>query len=300
GTKFGYTTMPLGLTMVQGAQVRVGDGVNEKGEVNGTDSGLRFITKVNTSDTLVSTDENAEMGIVITAQGSEATAKIPTATWQDDDKTWFTSALKNLAVGNFYRKFTATPYVVVDGIEFVNNDKTNMVTRSIYQVAAGLLVKGNPEGDAGYEDEDALKEGEKLYKVLNAYVNQTGIRLVAVDGALKANTNLTTSGAYGLGADELHFAVTNASYDVQNNVYKVTIEALGNAEIYTEGFLLNYIRINNNNSKVKDKVTFEVVDKKTVNLTFNAEGLLDRFEENDNKTPDNNDDGHDQENPDFN
>ena len=285
GTKFGYTTMPLGLTMVQGAQVRVGDGVNEKGEVNGTDSGLRFITKVNTSDTLVSTDENAEMGIVITAQGSEATAKIPTATWQDDDKTWFTSALKNLAVGNFYRKFTATPYVVVDGIEFVNNDKTNMVTRSIYQVAAGLLVKGNPEGDAGYEDEDALKEGEKLYKVLNAYVNQTGIRLVAVDGALKANTNLTTSGAYGLGADELHFAVTNASYDVQNNVYKVTIEALGNAEIYTEGFLLNYIRINNNNSKVKEKVTVKAVDSKTVELTFNAEGLLDRFES-DNTTPD--------------
>ena len=81
------------------------------------------------------------------------------------------------------------------------------------------------------------------------------------------------------------------------------ITAIGNAEIITDNdFWYDYIRINNNNSLIKDKVTVERVEgnSKAVKVTFAADGLIERpSDSNDNTTPDDNDDGFDGE-TDFN
>ena len=125
------------------------------------------------------------------------------------------------------------------------------------------------------------------------------MRLVVKNGELKATTNYTTSGSYKLTEEELHFEVSDATYDAAGNKYSVILTALGNAEIITDNdYWYEYIRINNNNSLVKDKVTVERVEgnTKAVKVTFAADGLIERpSDSNDNTTPDNAGDNFDSE-----
>ncbi len=274
------TTVYFNVTMIDGAQVRYSGGLDENGKVK-TGNGLRFLATVDRSEF-----DAIGYGMKLTAEGSSLETVVTAEKWQDD--TTFSVALTDMAESNYIRKFTATPFVTVkydDGTEKTIYG-TDTVTRSIYQVAAGLL-----------KDETQTAYG--LSDVLNAYANQTGIRLVVKDGELKANTNYTESGAYCLTEEELHFEVSGAEYDAAGNKYSVILTALGNAEIITDNdFWYDYIRINNNNSLIKDKVTVERVEgnSKAVKVTFAADGLIERpSDSNDNTTPDDNDDGFDGE-----
>ncbi|MBQ6795181.1 MAG: hypothetical protein IJO83_03435 [Clostridia bacterium] len=266
------TTVYFNVTMVNGAQVRFGDGLDENGKIK-SGNGLRFLAQVDRSDF-----DGIGYGMRITTEGSESFTEVDAEKWQDD--TTFTVALTNMAEGNYIRNFTATPYVVVkydDGTEKTVYRKDS-VTRSIYQVASGLL-------------KDETQTATSLINVLNAYANQTGIRLVLKDGELKANTSYTEKGAYKLTEDELHFTVSDAEYDKAGNKYSVILTAEGNAQIITDNnFWYDYIRINNNNSLVKDKITIERVEgnEKAVKVTFAADGLIERSaDKNDNTAPDN-------------
>ncbi len=207
----------------------------------------------------------------LTAEGSTMETIVAAEKWQDD--TTFTVALTDMAESNYIRKFTATPYVVVkydDGTEKTIYG-TDTVTRSIYNISAGLLTN-----DEEYADD--------LIAVLNAYVNQTGIRLVIgeIGGEIKAH-----SAKYG---DTLHFAVSDAAYDSAGNAYSVILTAQGNAKIITDNdFWYEYIRINNNNSLIRDKVTVERVEGTVdaVKVVFYADGLIERpADKNDNTTTD--------------
>ena len=275
------TTVKFNVTMVQGAQVRFGGGLDTNGKIT-TGNGLRFIAMVDRSNF-----DGEGYGMKLTAEGSDKETIVDAEKWQNDEVT-FTVALTDMAESNYIRKFTATPFVKVkyaDGAEKTIYG-TETVTRSIYQVASGLL-KDDEQSD--YE----------LFDVLNAYANQTGIRLVVKDGELKANTNYTKSGAYALSEDELHFAVSDAAYDSASNAYSVILTAQGNAEIITDNnFWYDYIRVNNNNSLVKDKVEVEKVEgnEKAVKVTFYADGLIERpADKNDNVTTDPGDSDYDGE-----
>ena len=266
------TTVYFNVTMVNGAQVRFGDGLDESGKIK-SGNGLRFLAQVDRSGF-----DGIGYGMRITTEGSSSYIEVDAEKWQDD--TTFTVALTNMAEGNYIRKFTATPFVTVkydNGTEKTVYGKDS-VTRSIYQVASGLL-------------KDETQTATSLINVLNAYANQTGIRLVVKGGELMANTNYTESGSYKLTEDELHFEVSDAQYDQSGNKYSVILTALGNAEIITDNdYWYDYIRINNNNSLIKDKVTVERVEgnSKAVKVTFAAEGLIERpSDSNDNTIPDN-------------
>ncbi|MBR5536007.1 MAG: hypothetical protein IKU60_05095, partial [Clostridia bacterium] len=258
--KYGYVAMELGVNMVQGAQVRFGSGVDENGKVARTEdkeegSGLRFITEVNRNETLAGTD-STELGVLVTAEGSTAITEIPAVKWQDEDKTVFTSAITNLNETNYVRQFTAVGYADVDGIRYVGNDG---VTRSIYKVAAGLLKTNNAETNVEGETYDPTDA--KLVKVLNAYVNQTGIRLVLVDNELVAHTGETSTkgGAY---KSEAFFEAGETT--VNGNIYTVTLTPVGDNTEF-KAYWTEYIRINNNHNKVVNGVT---------NSTLNEDGTL--------------------------
>ena len=262
-----YVPYALGVDMVDGAQVRIGEGVDEEGNFLGG-SGLRFISVVNASDTLAALaleDTSMEIGVKVTAEGSDAVVYIPAELWQTEGSV-FTSALTNLAVSNYNRSFTATPYIkCTDAADGTALEYTNAsVTRSIYKVAAGLLTKGyNTEDDSNgvitdgnYKDDmggetDYSSMSQVLVDVLNAYVNQTGVRLTLSDsteaGQLTArvqNEEGTVSGGY---TGEAFFTVGETTY--ADGKYTVTLTAVGQSKIDVDIFK-TYVRINNNNSKV--------------------------------------------------
>ncbi len=250
--------LTFGLEMVQGAQVRYGAGLDEDGNV-GAGNGLRFITIVDRNDTLAGLD-GAEMGVIISAENSDETVEIVAEKWQND--TIFTSAITNLAVSNYNRNFTATPYVKVDGTTFTGEG----VTRSMYQVAAGLLVNGNTD-NTEYDEMTAL-----LFDVLNAYVNQVGIRLTFSDNEdfsdweLRENTD--GKGSY---KGESFFEVGETT--VNGKVYSVILTPMGENTVIKNNWN-NYIRINNNNSQVKLCTTLTDNEDGTYTLSFDTSNLI--------------------------
>ncbi len=244
----------LGLTSVTGAQVRIGDGVDAEGKVSDT-SGLRFITTVDYTDTLAFID-GAEIGVEITAESSDRVEKVLATQFQDDDKTVFTTALTKLAPNNYNRRYTATPYVTVDGQTFYGTP----ITRSIYQVAAGLLANDND----GTEYPD-MADTTRLYNVLNAYVNQTGIRLSISDNQLIARTE--GSGAYSGNA---FFEVGETT--VEGTKYTVTLTLVGD-KTEIKDYWKEYVRINNNNSSVKVATELVANEDGTYTLTFDTANL---------------------------
>ncbi|MBQ8540154.1 MAG: hypothetical protein IJ435_01640, partial [Clostridia bacterium] len=255
-----YSAATLGVSAIDGAQVRIGDGVDDTGKITGTGSGLRFITEINKTESLAAVT-GATFGVRITAEGSDAAVNIPAEKWQTGDV--FTSALTNLAETNYNRKFTATPYVIADGQTFYGTP----VTRSIYQVAAGLLVEGSADGT---EYDDEAIGSDILYKVLNAYVNQTGIRLSVTSEGLTAYTGTGTSAYSG----EQFFEVVSAE-EVSENVYTITIKPLGEKTVIAP-YWQEYIRINNNNSKIKSFTSLTENADGSVTITFDYAAYLNQ------------------------
>ncbi len=252
----GYYPASVGINSIDGAQVRIGSGVDENGKV-GDGSGLRFITQLDRSDSLA-TVEGATYGVKITAEGSSAEAvDIPAEKWQSTDV--FTTAVTNLATTNYNRNFTATPYITVDGQTFEGTP----VTRSIYKVAAGILINGYTKDNATGEDKTGTvyELTDVLVDVLNAYVNQTGVRLtLASDGTITARTEGT--GAY---TGDLFFDVSRV--DNGDGSYTVTVIPSENAEI--KAWWKEYVRINNNNSQVVNMITDDSISEDgTLTFTF--------------------------------
>ncbi len=255
-----YSAAILGVAMVNGAQVRIGDGVNEDGTVAGN-SGIRFITTVNKTDSIASV-AGATFGVEVTAESSDVVKDIPTLEWQSEGEV-YTSALTDLAVSNYNRNFTAIPYVAVNGTKYYGS----AVTRSIYQVASGLLATGynGSYGESADKAEtDYAEMPEVLVKVLNGYVNQVGVRLVLADGVLHKSDKYT-------GDADTFFTVSDAS--ANGKVYTCTLTAVGNAEINTELFN-TYVRINNNNSAVKTFVSVVDNGDGTYTLTFDGSTIV--------------------------
>ena len=280
-----YNPVALGADMVDGAQVRIGGGVTETGEVN-EGSGLRFVTVVDTNDTLASYaigDDTMKMGVKVVAEGSDEAVYIPAEKWQSDACV-FTTALTNLAVSNYNRRFTAMPYIRCTNADGEDAEFTNAsVTRSIYQVAAGLLMKGyDTEGDSNgvetdgkYEDDmggetDYSEMPKILVDVLNAYVNQTGVRLTLSDSSETATLTARTGDSKGAYTGEAFFEVGNTTY--ADGKYTVTLKALGESVINVELFN-KYVRINNNNTKVARNVEVKDNGDKTYTIVFNYEAM---------------------------
>ncbi len=250
--------LTFGLEMVQGAQVRYGAGLDENGNV-GEGNGLRFITMVDRNDTLAGL-EDAELGVIIAAESSDETIEIVAEKWQSD--TVFTSAITNLAVNNYNRLFTATPYVKIDDKIFTGES----VTRSMYQVASGLLVKGSTD-NTQYDEMTKM-----LFDVLNAYVNQVGIRLTFSDNADFSDWELREcidgKGSY---TGDSFFEVGETTVD--GKVYSVILTPLGDNTVIKTDWN-NYIRINNNNSQVKLCTTLTENGDGTYTLSFDTTNLI--------------------------
>ena len=102
--------------MVNGAQVRYGDKVDENGKV-GSGNGLRFITTIDHNDSLADfiacagsdgesieyTNTNFTMGAQLEADGSTAVKEIVAKKLQNDDV--FTTAItKNPMIANCYHR----------------------------------------------------------------------------------------------------------------------------------------------------------------------------------------------------
>ena len=100
-----------------------------------------------------------------------------------------------------------------------------------------------------------------LVDVLNAYVNQTGIRLTySSDGTITARTEGT--GAY---SGDLFFEVSRV--DNGDGSYTVTVTPSTNAEI--REWWKEYVRINNNNSAVVNMITNDsIAEDGTLTFTF--------------------------------
>ncbi len=248
------TTTPINVSMVTGAQVRYGGGLDENFKV-GEGNGLRFIAQVDRS---YIGEEVTGYGMVISAEGSSQVADIPATKWQDgDSQTIFTAALTDLATSNYNRNFTAKPYVNVKYTDGTTAKiyATESITRSIYQVAVGLLKNSSDAVDGGDENYDTSAHG--LYDVLNAYVNMVGVRLtLANDGTFTARTEGT--GAY---TGDVFFNVTSEKKG--DNVYTITVspatENFNNA-VTIMSYWNEFIRINNNHSVVVENISNSVVN----------------------------------------
>lgn len=272
----------LGLSMVDGAQVRVGQiELSEEGKLDATaDSGLRFLATADYSDTVIA-DENVEFGIKITAEGSEEAVYIEAEKFQNTDNSVFSAAITRLNTNNYNRRYTACAYALVPLMNGTTAEfTTDGITRSIYQVSVGILKNSSAEfnDDLPYTIDDAVKE------VLGAYINQTGIRLTySNDGTMSARE--TGNGAY---TGDLFFDVSSRLNE--NGSTFVTVTPYGE----TEGFFnpvtiaswwQEYIRINNNNSVATKYISDAKLENGVVTFTFTLPDNVDyTFNQEDNVT----------------
>ncbi|MBQ8002625.1 MAG: hypothetical protein IJ297_04195 [Clostridia bacterium] len=272
----------LGLEMVNGAQVRVGDvTLSADGKMDAEqDSGLRFIATANYSDTIIS-DNAVEFGIKVCAEGSDSTVYIEAEKFQNEDNTVFSAAITNLSEANYNRNYTASAYALVpmhDGT--VAEFTSNTVTRSIYQVSVGILKNSSAESDDSlpYTIDDAVQA------VLKAYVNQTGIRLTySSDGTMSARTS--GKGAY---TGDLFFTV-ESSLNADGSTF-VTVTPLNeadnfNTEVEIASWWKDYIRINNNNSVATKYIYDAKLENGVLSFTFRLpDTVAYSFDQEDNVT----------------
>lgn len=272
----------LGLEMVEGAQVRVGQvELSEDGRIDATaDSGLRFIAVADYVDTVIS-DEDVEFGIKVIAEGSTTPAYIKAEKFQNEEKSVFSAAITKLSESNYNRRYEACAYAVIPLFNGKEKEVTTpSVTRSIYQVSAGILKNSGAEAESNlpYTIDDAVKS------VLNAYINQTGIRLTyTTDGQMIART--TGKGAY---TGDLFFDVTSSVNE--NGSTNVVITPYGetdnfNNEVQIASWWQEYIRINNNNSVATKYMSDVKFENGVISFTFTLPGNIDyTFDQEDNVT----------------
>ncbi len=250
------SSVPLNISLVNGAQVRYGAGLDSNGMVN-DDNGLRFIATVDTST--IDSDSVLEYGIKIQPEGSTSSVCVPATTWQDEDHTVFTVAITNLLTSNYNRSYSATGYVKVkycDGS--TQTFWSSPVERSIYRVAVGLLKTGESSFDSDY----TTNGNNALYNVLNAYVNAVGVRLtLSQDGTVAPA--LSGNGKY---SGDVFFTVT--STQKSDNVHTITVTPITdgfNNPVTIAKYWDEFVRINNNHSTVKTCIS---------NSTINSDGTL--------------------------
>ena len=240
----------LGLAMVSGAQVRIGAedlGEGEKLDAL-SDSGIRFLATANYTDTVLA-DDAVEFGIKVQAESSATAAYVKAEKFQNEDNNVFSAAITNMKESNYNRNYTATAYAKVpmaDGT--VAELTTDSVTRSIYQVSAGIMQNGSADADnAAYTVDGVVKN------ILNAYVNQTGIRLTYTADGITVEEGKYTGAVFF----EVEFEV-NEDGSVAVIITPDTTWGTP-AEIAT--WWKDYVRVNNNNSVAKTYISdAEVVD----------------------------------------
>jgi hypothetical protein len=272
----------FGLEMVEGAQVRVGQiELSDEGKIDASaDSGLRFIAIADYTDTVVA-GEDVEFGIKVTAEGNTTAAYIKAEKFQNDEKSVFSAAITKLSESNYNRKYEACAYAIIP----LHNGKKKEVTtpsviRSIYQVSVGILKNSSAEAEDNlpYTVDDAVKN------VLNAYVNQTGIRLTYTsDGVMGART--TGKGAY---TGDLFFDVTSSVNE--NGGTNVVITPYGakdnfNNQVQFASWWQDYIRINNNNTVATSYMSDVKFENSVISFTFTLPGnIYYTFDQEDNVT----------------
>ncbi|MCD8048373.1 MAG: hypothetical protein LUG52_02005 [Clostridia bacterium] len=236
----------LGITLLSGAQVRVGSGVTAENKV-GDGSGIRFIAQLDKTNTLVADifdekDENGDalFGVAIWADEYDEETEptyIPANKFQDTDETIFTAALVNINAANYNRVYVARPYALIDG-SYVYGDA---VARTPYQVAAGNLLSGSDMSNA-------------LVSVLNAYANETGARITLTYSSSESSFAIGEAAYVSGGDDNASQAFFTASCkeitDEEGNVKGTTITLTGaNSDVTFYSYWSEYLRINNNNSE---------------------------------------------------
>lgn len=250
------TTKALGLTMVGGAQVRIGATELEEGAKLDAmaDSGLRFLATADYNDTLLA--DATEFGIKVTAEGSDKVVYVPATTFQNADETVFSAAITNLAESNYNRKYTAVAYAKVNGVEIT----TGEVTRSIYQVSAGIMKNGSADAEGAEYTVDGV-----VKNILNAYVNQTGIRL-----SYTADGIAVEDGKY---TGDVFFTVESVSDGDDGWNVTITPAADWGTKAEIAAWWTDYVRFNNNNKVAKTYISnAEFVDG---TLTFNFDKTVD-------------------------
>lgn len=168
--------------------------------------------------------------------------------------------LTNLAESNYNRNYTAVPYVKVDGQEFLGEETT---TRSIYKVSAGLLKNGVNSADNGEEENDDYTTANRtLEAVLQAYVNQVGIRLSLTESG-EVSARVDGTGSY---SGDVFFTVECETNN--DGIYTITVtpEASFETKVEIKEWWTDYVRINSN-SVVKLNITDSNVDENGV-LSF--------------------------------
>lgn len=252
------TTVPVNILTLSGAQVRYGGGLDENGKIS-EGNGIRFVATVDRSS--LATGKITEYGIEIRAEGSDTVVEIPADKWQDDGETIFTAALTNLNTQNYNRIYTARAYIVVkyDSGEERKIYSSSEASRSIYQVAAGLLASGEISDGYGVQ-----QYGDSIYNVLNAYVNMVGIRLT-FDFADTFTMREEGSGAY---SGNILFDVS--SEKKSDGVYSITVTPVTENVKYSAkimSYWQEFVRINNNHSIVAENIS-DVVYNDNGGVTF--------------------------------
>lgn len=220
-----------------------------------------LIATANYADTVI-VDDNVEFGIKLVAESSAAEPTyVKAEKFQNEDNSVFSAAIRNLNTNNYNRKYTAVAYALVpmaDGT--VAEFTTDSVTRSIYQVAVGIMKNSSADAEnAPYNVDGAVAN------VLNAYINQVGIRLTLSNGEIVARTS--GSGAY---TGDVFFDVE--SLDNGDGTYAVTITPKGGAEfnntVSIASWWNEYVRINNNHSIVAQNINDITLENNVLTFTF--------------------------------
>ncbi len=234
----------LGLAMVDGAQVRIGATELEAGEKLDAlaDSGLRFIATADYTDTVI-LDDAVEFGIKVTAEGSSNVAYVKAENFQNEDNNVFSAAITNMNESNYNRKYTASAYALVPMADGSTLELTaGEVTRSIYQVSAGIMKNGSADADnAAYTVDGVVKN------ILNAYVNQTGIRL-----SYTADGIAVEEGKY---TGDVFFTVECVSDGDDGFNVTITPDTSWGTPAEIADWWTDYVRFNNNNSVAKGYIS---------------------------------------------
>ena len=137
-----------------------------------------------------------------------------------------------------------------------------------------MLKDGYTGDDYGQDkdetDTDYNTMSDRLLKVLNAYVNQTGVRLTLSDSSEAATLTARLEGASGGYTGEAFFTVGETTY--ADGKYTVTLTAVGQSVIDVNLFN-EYVRINNNNSKVSPVTTITDNGDGTYTIVFDYSSM---------------------------
>ncbi len=267
-----YGNIELGITLLGGAQIRIGDGVTDENKV-GEGSGIRFVALVDKNDTIAAAlhgqtdgDGNAYYGVAIWADKYDESVTplyIPANKFQDADESVFTAAITNIAPSNYNRVFVAKPYAYYNGGYIYGNE----VSRTPYQVASGILLEKGVEAETDGMEETTMTAA--LISILNAYANETGARITL---RFRDNAFILAEAEYNSGESveekkaEAFFTVGGENIEKDGNIIGYRITLTGKSEnVKFYDYWMETIRINNNNS-----IAIGFVDVKNAKIEGNT------------------------------